>query len=1447
MARFEITAPDGSRHEITAPDDASPDQVMEYAKQQFSKMPANKPRSFSPTTPMTTPNVGGSTPLPPAVYDPRHGNNPYPGMDASAENWAQRVAENPFTRKINVFQGALIPGANRLGALADSTIDTVLGYDGTFGEKLQRNLSKRNRAEDLIEKDFGVTDAPFRSLGWALGGAALKLPETAIASANYVPQAQQFLNSVVQSIRPNAAFGATQGGLDSRKEDVPGVLGDTGLGLLGGAVLGPAVPLALATAGRVGNKLGDAYRYMTGRGPEARQNVLNRVDEWKEAGIRPFAPAMTDNPVFKATGEGGVGSVFGGAMRQAAERSIQDAQQQMRGLVTRGTNGAPSSDLGQTVQDELRRALVERSKPKDVIRASDQPDLERITGPVGDAGFMPPRPVVDPIQPRNQQPFRVPPVDPSEVKIDPVRPRDIEPPQPNQNYTRFEDVPTPEHWKQPLADMEAQLGPIERNLDELRNRFVEVAKTYNVKPDELFAAAASQMHPVHNMRLRLAEAYDAARAGRAKMDDLRQKIDYDRDLMWTDVLRNEDTAFKRKFGEDTARYQEQVAEAQRIAAEETARLRAAEMQRLQMQRETEARGKYAAEQVRIQSEAEERTRRAQAAADGQWERDISAQPGLNPGVSRESYPTVFDAAYELAGRKTPGIQRNPLGRKGDPQPTALLNVLDEIGMEGRRQGLVPGYKPGQLFQETGDWAPHVGKFIDELVGPDVARRLDALATLRKNNNFAPGIRGLRDLRTAIREAADLAERPPYPGVPRKREAAALRRLEAAVTEDMYRFMEEAGPAGQAASHLWRGTDRAYANYISDLRKPLSKIFGDNVKPIEAMDRVAKAFIDGDLKTAHQFMRVMHEKGDPKFASTAVLAHITNNAGTLREFVEGISKIPPESRRVLFRGADGSAMLREMAKLESIGKRLMPYEAALDKGVRILGRGPDLTNPVNIAFGLAGIANFWTTLLAVGGAASVARFMASPRYLNWLTRGAAIKDRAQWNKHVQVLMRFADSDKENLGAGIIESIQAMQPETPQPQRKPPLPGMMRLGGPKPGQLTQQGPDSMPDMVRSIMNRQRAGDDKIIANPQMRGRINRAQKYADDWQSDLENEVPESFLIQPNDFIKRPTGPTPITFSRRAVTDEDRAQAEEYMKNKDTPTRVDDPEKGPVDVPWYEALFRESGVLPESLKKQKGPVSWLKEIDDSEVPINEEAMNATRGQKTGIPLEDVIPHQELFNIIPELKGIKIRIGSAKNEGAAGSAAFYDVESKEIVFDEREWMRSGPNERRSVLFHELQHAVDDHEGLPFSKLSEFLADTSGYRSKYDEQTRRDRPPMQIYDHKPSQYIDDVPADPRLIEGWRSHGRPIRDRAVTGNRRPPPGMMNLGGPRDQAPGSFADSPFNEMFAAAAEKGVDYRKASPQEVIDAAWAANPTDGMADAIEKAARQLNLSLPWEKRK
>ena len=158
----------------------------------------------------------------------------------------------------------------------------------------------------------------------------------------------------------------------------------------------------------------------------------------------------------------------------------------------------------------------------------------------------------------------------------------------------------------------------------------------------------------------------------------------------------------------------------------------------------------------------------------------------------------------------------------------------------------------------------------------------------------------------------------------------------------------------------------------------------------------------------------------------------------------MSKLPPESRALLARNDEGRIVMREIANLEGIAKRLAAYEKAMEGGARIFGRGPDMTNPANIAFILGAWSNFFPALLATVGAAGVSKFMASPKYITWLTRGAKIGNEALWNKHIQQLVRFADGKDgftKNMMQGVVDAAtfvkaNAMSPQSGKPNETHP---------------------------------------------------------------------------------------------------------------------------------------------------------------------------------------------------------------------------------------------------------------------------------------------------------------------------------------------------------------------------------------------------------------------------
>jgi len=58
---------------------------------------------------------------------------------------------------------------------------------------------------------------------------------------------------------------------------------------------------------------------------------------------------------------------------------------------------------------------------------------------------------------------------------------------------------------------------------------------------------------------------------------------------------------------------------------------------------------------------------------------------------------------------------------------------------------------------------------------------------------------------------------------------------------------------------------------------------------------------------------------------------------------------------------------------------------------------------------------------------------------------------------------------------------------------------------------------------------------------------------------------------------------------------------------------------------------------------------------------------------------------------------------------------------------------------------------------------------------------------------------------------------------------------------------PYQGVFDAAKSKGVDYQKADPKDVMDAAWEASPTDAMGEMLDAMSKSLGIPPPWERKK
>jgi hypothetical protein len=233
--------------------------------------------------------------------------------------------------------------------------------------------------------------------------------------------------------------------------------------------------------------------------------------------------------------------------------------------------------------------------------------------------------------------------------------------------------------------------------------------------------------------------------------------------------------------------------------------------------------------------------------------------------------------------------------------------------------------------------------------------------------------------TAVRRAAQDAERPPYPGQPRTDRAAALRRLEGALREDYHRFLRDTGPAGEALSRSIGHIDNRYRSFINDLRRPLEKIYGPKVAPLEAMDRLVAAVHSGDLTTIRPFMRVMSEKSDPTRGAAAIIAHATNGARSMPEFLDGYRAITPEVRNVIFASNEARVLRNQLDRLEGLAERMLPYQKAITREES--GGGVIRHVPIGVAM----FYHFLPSLFLYGGASGLSRFFSSPRYIAWLTQ------------------------------------------------------------------------------------------------------------------------------------------------------------------------------------------------------------------------------------------------------------------------------------------------------------------------------------------------------------------------------------------------------------------------------------------------------------------------------
>ena len=829
----------------------------------------------------------------------------------------------------------------------------ALGGDTNLRNRFDKHFAEQVAAKDLTEKNTSGAGGVAADL---VGGLALGAPKAVGSVAVNVGKRLPAWVAAAQGVKAGAGYGGagafigsdsnidTQEGLGNRLAAVPA-------GIAGGAVLG----------GALGGTLGAASNALANR--VERKNALardaqSRLQDFTDANIEPFNPALSQSTTVQKSARGLTDTMFGQPLKDAANRSITDTERRAQETLRRYTEGLPSSDLGEEAQGILKKKLTQYSIPDDEIKALSSADRERMTGPVTDTGFLPPRPVVEKMPPE-----RISEVQPRAIASDSIRVPDQKV---DARTLSLDDVIVPQTMQMRLENSQRRADVAKRMLENSKNEPLPKGWEDYAKHDARPLESVYYPHPYE-----VKSHFDRKEKYQRDIQDHQQLIQRIEQYKLQQLPKLQEAEFNRA-SQQLPTLRKQAMEQRRTELE------------AQAQQEARTQTETLREQARMKAERDHAER--QSAADRAYDESIkNGETGFRTGRSQESYPTEFSAAYETANRETPRVQANPLlgptQRKGDGQlQSATSRTLDEIGNEARGGLKLPGYKSGQPYDETGRIQPALMDHLRKLVGKDVADRLETLSERRATGQLVPDHSGMRSLRTELRRAAEEAEHPPYPAQARPDDAAALRRLYGALSEDMDRSLRNIGPEGVRAADMHKSVDTEYGRHAAEMRRPLAKLFGEKVSPIQAMDKISAAAVSGDLRLIRSYVRVMDEKANPTRAAAGIVAHLTEGAKDLPTFIKGFEKIPTDVRNELFRNPRAQEYRRDLEALERIGKQLMPYySAAKSPG------GIDLSKKSNLFLIATAWSHFYGTLSLGAGMAGVSRFMASPRYLNALIK------------------------------------------------------------------------------------------------------------------------------------------------------------------------------------------------------------------------------------------------------------------------------------------------------------------------------------------------------------------------------------------------------------------------------------------------------------------------------
>lgn len=933
----------------------------------------------------------------------------------------QNQRDNGYQRRVQ--HGQTFGFSDEIMAGLGAVRDRITGDAASLGEGYDYNLAVQR--ENL--RQARANTGPLGTVAEIAGGfASPVMPMNVLTQgASVGARANQF-GMHAAGYGAVSGFGEAEGGVANRLlgAGTGGAMG-YGIGAAGGAALA-----------RGSDWLARRRNAMDARRTEAAALNQNVVGQFQDAGVPVFSPAVVNNPTMQSTAESLLGSVMGGPLVRRSNQTVNALEERIAGTIAGAGGRRAGDEMGQEVQQLLRRNMTEYSVPNAEVNRMTPAQAERITQVPTGPGYVPPRPVADPVPP-----VEVQPVQPRQIRIDDVSvpPANVAPEPVQANYRPFESVTLAEVNPQlaqrisaTRAEMEAmsrihneRILPVAQQAEHafrrdmnglfrevqadpgyaiiLRERgirnlddFINVglgAERSAFGPGDPFRAIRPRYNQINarfDDALRpYADSTQRYETLASRVQDLEAQGERARDAGWRLMVQNE-------HGNAVRRAQDATTQ-RRIAAETTARERA--LTEAQARENERAIQETARMRGTAQSEAERATRARQAEMDARYEADMQNYvPRFEPGRSREhTYPTEFAAAYRQAEAHARGpighymapiyepvppvrreIKVGPLrtshyeevAQKPIQRRTATMNLVNDFGREARSAGLLRGWKDGDFN------APELWSLLRDRLGREVADRLqDGLS--RTTVGRLP-IEGLRDIRTMVRRTAEAR---PVEGV-NMNDRAMLRRLHGAMSEDMQTMLRMAGrsdPAYTIAADQYRMIDTAYERFVTEFRRPLRAVFGENVSPEQALRRLQSAAQakTQDLQLLRNAYRVATEKGDVRRVTGILLSDMAE--GGLPGFIKRYGGLSTEAKRIMFAG-NASELGSQLERFHALARRMEPYI--------VEGGGVDLTKLARLSnASLAGIGLMVNVPAAIGqalGMHAMAKLLASDRFVNWLT-------------------------------------------------------------------------------------------------------------------------------------------------------------------------------------------------------------------------------------------------------------------------------------------------------------------------------------------------------------------------------------------------------------------------------------------------------------------------------